>query len=318
MYNMDKPLVSVIIAAYNAEQYIEETLNSILDQTYSELEIIVVDDGSTDRTAEIVNALHPRVRYVFQQNSGSCASPRNHGLALAKGTYLTFFDADDIMLPQKIEHQVREMEANPGAALCVINYCNFTGSSRSSDHFSSCPSLSLYTDNLNTPSFELSTLESRNILIDENFTIASSPLFRSEYVRQQGGFDTTLKACEDFHLIYRIAANGAMVVMPEIGFERRLHDTNMSADCERMLRNLILSRQSLASDETDPSLKRRLQKRVLRYQRDLQTCLINKGQLRSAAKLYRETFPPRSLSDLNHDFRQGIKLTLRRASSNRS
>lgn len=308
---MDKPLVSMIIAAYNAEQYIEETLNSIFDQTYSELEIIVVDDGSTDRTAEIVNAFHPRVRYVFQPNSGSCASPRNLGLALAKGEYLTFFDADDIMFPRKIEHQVREMEANPAAALCVINYCNFTGRSRSNDHFSSCPSLSHYTENLHTPMFELSTLESRKILIDENFTIASSPLFRSEYIVQQGGFDTTLTACEDFHLVYRIATQGTMVVMPEIGFERRLHDTNMSADSERMLRNLIQSRQSLANGETNPDLKRGLQKRVRRYQRDLQTCLISKGKLRSAARLFKETFPPRSLSDLNHDFRQGIKLTLR-------
>ena len=135
-------------------------------------------------------------------------------------------------------------------------------------------------------------------------------LFRSEFVRQQGGFDTTLKACEDFHLIYRVAAKGAMVVMPEVGFERRLHDTNMSSDSERMLRNLILSRQSLATDETDPGLKRRLQKRILGYQRGLQACLINKRQLRLAVKLYRTTFPPHSLSDLRHDLRQGVKLTL--------
>lgn len=308
---MEKPLVSVIIAAYNAEQYIEETLDSILNQSHQVLEIIVVDDGSIDRTAEIVKAFHPRVRYAYQENSGSCASPRNHGLRIARGKYLTFFDADDIMLPKKIEQQVREMEENPSAVLCVINYCNFTGKTRSNDHFSSCPLLTSYIRDLQKASFPLNALESTHLLIEENFTIASSPLFRAENVVKQGGFDTSLKACEDFHLIYRVASQGSMLVMPAIGFERRLHNTNMSADSERMLRNLIRSRQSLATYETNPDLKLRLQKRVLRYHRDLQSCLINKGQLRSAAKIFKETFPPRSLSDLNHDFRQSIKLTLR-------
>ena len=305
---MDKPLVTVIVAAYNAANYLEETLHTILDQDYSPLEIIVVDDGSTDETAAIAKSFGNRVRYRYQQNSGSCASPRNHGLAAAQGEYVTFFDADDLMLPGKISRQVNELVTHSEAVLCVGNYRNFTGETTSGDHFSTCPELSRYVATSCNSSFVLEAHECRNILISENFTIASSPLFRTRTVVSEGGFNTDLKACEDFHLIYRTATHGKVVIVPEVLFERRLHDTNMSADSERMLRNLIASRLSLAQHETDPVLVKHLEKRAQRYRRSLQSCLINKGQFGGAFALYKDTLPPRSLSDLNHDIRQAIKL----------
>lgn len=315
---MNKPLVTVIVAAYNAEDYLQETLATIIAQDYSPLEIIVVDDGSTDGTAEIVKSLGQRVHYRYQQNSGSCAAPRNHGLELAKGEFVTFFDADDRMLPGKISRQVAELEANPDAVLCVGNYRNFTGESRSADHFSTCPALGPYLEQSQGVSFLLATKECRDILIQENFTIASSPLFRTSVVVSEGGFNTDLKACEDFDLIYRTATHGSAVVLPEVFFERRLHDSNMSGDTERMLRNLIASRLSLADYESDPALSKRLGQRAQRYRRDLQTCLINKDEFNAAFALYRDTLPPRSISDLNHDIRQGIKLFLGGLSPNKS
>ncbi|MEP5287075.1 MAG: glycosyltransferase [Alloalcanivorax venustensis] len=310
---MDKPLVTVIVAAYNAEAYLQETLETILGQDYSPLEIIVVDDGSTDGTANIVKALGHCVHYRYQQNSGSCAAPRNHGLELAKGKYVTFFDADDLMLPGKISRQVAEQEANPDAAFCVGNYRNFTGETRSADHFSTCPALGPYLEQSQGASFLLAAKECREILIQENFTIASSPLFRTSVIVSEGGFNTDLKACEDFDLIYRTATHGTAVVVPEVFFERRLHDSNMSADTERMLRNLIASRLSLADYESDPTLAKRLGQRAQRYRRDLQTCLVNKGHFTAALSLYARTLPPHSLSDLNHDIRQGVKLALRQS-----
>lgn len=309
---MDKPLVTVIVAAYNAANYLEETLHTILDQDYSPLEIIVVDDGSTDETAAIAKSFGDRVHYCYQQNSGSCASPRNHGLAVARGEYVTFFDADDLMLPGKISRQVNELETHSEAVLCVGNYRNFTGETTSGDHFSTCPELSRYVATSCNSSFVLEAHECRNILISENFTIASSPLFRTPVVVAEGGFNTDLKACEDFHLIYRMATHGKVVVVPEVLFERRLHDTNMSADSERMLRNLIASRLSLARYEDDSTLAKLLSRRARRYRRDLQTCLVNKGCLDTALCLYRETLPPTSLSDLYHDISQGVKLLLGR------
>ncbi|MFV8571118.1 glycosyltransferase family 2 protein [Marinobacter sp. SBS5] len=306
-----KPLVSIVIAAYNASQYIRETLDSILAQTYKNLEIIVVDDGSTDNTADLVKAYSPRVDYYYQENSGSCASPRNTGLKKIKGDFVTFFDADDIMLPEKIETQVGALLANPDAVMSVINYRNFKENKHSADHFSTCPIFSSYVEHNQSKSFALTSEECRRIMIDENFSIASSPVFRSGYLQQEQGFDETLTACEDFHLIYRIAIHGQVIIHPDIGFERRLHNSNMSNDNERMLKNLVMSRSHLSKIEKDYHLNRCLTNRVTQYLRKLQSCLINKGQIRSALKIYNQTFPPKSIYDIRHDLLQLIKITLK-------
>ncbi|WP_323750788.1 glycosyltransferase family 2 protein [Marinobacter sp.] len=305
-----KPLVSIVIAAYNASEYIRETLDSILEQTYGNLEIIVVDDGSTDNTAAIVKAYIPRVNYYYQKNSGSCASPRNTGLGKIKGDFVTFFDADDIMLPEKIEMQIVALLANPEAVMSIINYRNFKGNERTVDHFSNCPIFSSYVGRNQSKTFALLSEECRRIMIDENFTIASSPVFRSEYLKQEQGFDETLTACEDFHLIYRVAIHGQVIIHPDIGFERRLHDQNMSSDNERMLKNLVKSRSSLRMIEKNNQFSRFLNIRVRQYLRKLQSCLITKGEIISALKLYRKTFPPKSIDDLRHDIKQFIKISI--------
>ncbi|RBP25692.1 glycosyl transferase family 2 [Marinobacter pelagius] len=304
---MDQPLVSVIIPAYNASAFIAETLESILAQTYRNLEIIVVDDGSTDTTAEIVKYYAPRVKYLYQENSGSCAAPRNYGLKEAKGEFVTFFDADDIMLPHKITSQVEALIAEPTAVMSVTNYRNFSESERSTDHFSTCLKLKAIIDPSIKGGIFLPPEQCRAILIDENFTIASAPLFRRDTLNELGGFHESLTACEDFHLIYRAATLGGATVSAKVGFERRLHDLNMSSDNERMIKNLIKSRLDLINYELEQRLQDRLRKRVQRYRRDLQACLVNKSRLYDAAKLYPQTFPPKSFSDLNHDVRQGLK-----------
>lgn len=109
MVNKTPPLVSVIVAAYNAEKYINESIASILDQTYGNTEIIVVDDGSTDGTADILKSLP--VSYYFQKNKGQ-ASALNFGISMAKGDYLGFNDADDLWVAEKLELQLKEFTKN--------------------------------------------------------------------------------------------------------------------------------------------------------------------------------------------------------------
>lgn len=111
-------LVSVIIPAYNSEQWIAETLESVSSQTYSNLEVIVVDDGSSDGTAEIVENHHdPRVRLVKQSNAGACAA-RNRALAEASGGFIQFLDADDLLGLDKIERQIDLLSRSPEG--CVV------------------------------------------------------------------------------------------------------------------------------------------------------------------------------------------------------
>jgi len=125
---MNNPLVSVIIPAYNAEKYIAEAIDSVLAQTYPAYEIIVVDDGSTDRTKEIVETqghkdtgTHVEIRYMYQENRGPAAA-RNAGIKIAKGEYMTFLDADDIWLKNKLEIQVKEMA--DGIGLAGVGSCD--------------------------------------------------------------------------------------------------------------------------------------------------------------------------------------------------
>ena len=106
------PLISVIICVYNGEQYLNESIGSVLQQTYSPLELIVIDDGSTDGSAEIIQQYGSRVRYHFQENQG-IGPARNTGVALAKGNYLAFLDADDLFTPERLALQMAAFAADP-------------------------------------------------------------------------------------------------------------------------------------------------------------------------------------------------------------
>jgi glycosyltransferase involved in cell wall biosynthesis len=113
------PTVSVVIPCYNAERYIVATIETVLAQQHPGIEIIVVDDGSSDRSVELVRATFPQVRVVQQANQGVAAA-RNHGISLATGEWIAFVDADDIWLPGKLAAQFQQLAANPG---CRMNYC---------------------------------------------------------------------------------------------------------------------------------------------------------------------------------------------------
>jgi glycosyltransferase involved in cell wall biosynthesis len=98
-------MISVVIPAFNAGQFIRRTVDSILAQTYSDFEIIVVDDGSTDNTADVVRSYGPKVRYIYQQNAGD-GPARNTGITAAEGDWIAFLDHDDEWLPKKLQlHQ---------------------------------------------------------------------------------------------------------------------------------------------------------------------------------------------------------------------
>ena len=106
------PRVSIIIPVYNYERYLSEAIESVLAQTYSHIEIIVVDDGSTDGSAEVAGHYTNSVQYVYQPNAGLAAA-LNKGITMSSGGFLSFLDADDIWTPKKLEHQMRAMD-DPG------------------------------------------------------------------------------------------------------------------------------------------------------------------------------------------------------------
>jgi glycosyltransferase involved in cell wall biosynthesis len=121
---MTIPLVSCIIPCFNGERYLEEAIRSILAQTHRPIEVIVVDDGSTDGSATLVRGFAEPVRYRYQENRGP-AGACNTGLELAAGEYVAFLEQDDLWLPFKLRRQLDEFEANPRLGYCVGHIQNF-------------------------------------------------------------------------------------------------------------------------------------------------------------------------------------------------
>lgn len=187
------PLVSVCIGAYNRERYIRETLDSVFAQTYPALEVIVVDDASTDRTVEIIQSYGNRVKLIRRAaNSGLPAVPRNQAIAEATGDLVAFLDADDLWYPSKLEKQVEWMRLHPAVSMvhCRCDVINEAGVLQGARH----------------GAFLLSEKTSLEALLRHCFISISAVLVRRSVLSEVGGFneDSFYRAREDYELFLRI------------------------------------------------------------------------------------------------------------------
>lgn len=209
IYRRTNALVSVVIPAWNAEKWIAETLNSVQNQTWARLEVIVVDDGSTDRTASIVQNSFPEVRYLHQPNAGQGAA-RNLGVRAAKGEFIAFLDSDDLWLPEKIESQLRLIAHSPNVSLVFCDYESF-GETPNLPGFQRGPVLRTLPAN---PADAAGNIVQQAALllplIDDMFCqIPSCWLLRRELFEQVGGYDETLRqGGEDWLLAVQLANHG--------------------------------------------------------------------------------------------------------------
>ena len=121
---MNSPLITCIIPVFNGERYLREALESVFAQTYRPLDVVLVDDGSTDNTVAIASTYAGRVRYVHQHNLGPAAA-RNKGIQAARGEFLAFLDADDLWHPEKLERQITRFQTRPDLGYCVTYCQNF-------------------------------------------------------------------------------------------------------------------------------------------------------------------------------------------------
>jgi glycosyltransferase involved in cell wall biosynthesis len=180
------PLVSILVPAYNAERWIRQCLDSALEQTYSAIEVIVVDDGSTDGTAEIVRRYEGRVRMAPGDHQGGNAA-RNRLIALSKGEWLQFLDADDYLLPDKIANQMGRVDETSGLDVLyspVLLLNDLDGSQRllPIDESQDFTSHFLRWGILNTNGF----------------------LFRRQALQDVGGWNNGQAACQEHELLYRL------------------------------------------------------------------------------------------------------------------
>ena len=229
------PLVSVIIPSYNYALYLPDSIGSVIKQTYKNWECIIVDDGSTDNTKQVVEQYSQkdnRIQYYLQANSGPTVA-RNYGLKLAKGEFIQFIDADDMIEHQKIEKQVSVFNQQPD---CDIVY----GSVK---YFESSDSSKLYNDIMLGDSKpwmkNLSGSGEAMILalVKENIMVISSPLVRRSLFEKYGNMDEQLYFNEDWELWARFAIGNAKFCFDDSPCTQalvRVHTTSYSKDVFKM------------------------------------------------------------------------------------
>ncbi len=240
----DRPVVGVVIPAYNAAATIDETLRSVISQTYDRLDIIVVDDGSRDDTAAIAEryaAIDDRIRVVRQKNAGVAAA-RNHGASLLSADLLAFVDADDLWAPAKIERQLQAL--SEGGDPVGLVYC----------WFAVIDGRSVVTEDKFCPEWQGEVFD--RLMLSNFIGNGSSILVRRQAFADAGGFEPGLRAataqgCEDYLFACRVAEKHLFALVPDHLVGYRYLPDNMSSDMARMLRSWLLVTKEMLGRHPD-------------------------------------------------------------------
>ncbi|MGH7367268.1 MAG: glycosyltransferase [Candidatus Rokuibacteriota bacterium] len=225
---MGRDLVTVVITCHNQARFLRSAIDSVREQTVTDHELIVVDDGSTDETAAVV-ASAPGIRSIRQTNQGLSAA-RNAGWRAGRGRFVCFLDADDRLLPSALRAGLACATDQAGAAFVSGHYVviNAAGVQTSARH-RPCVMADHY-----------------QALLRSNYIgMHATVLYRRETLERHRGFDPSLPACEDYDLYLRVARREPVRCHPEVVAQYRWHGTNMSRDSALMLRTAlqVLDRQ---------------------------------------------------------------------------
>ena len=207
------PLITIGVSAYNRKDYLRESLNSLLVQTYKNCEIIVVDDGSVDGTGEMVKSEFPQVRYIYQENAGDAAA-KNTAAFAANGEYIVFNDSDDLFYPDGVERLYQAIAGKPGAC----SYGGYTAIDKDGNILPTKKKMPVL------PGGDIIEPLLKQILVYNCGFLMPVELFCS-----CGGYQTGQKGYYDYKLALDIAAEHEIYAVQEPVFFRRRHDSNISA-----------------------------------------------------------------------------------------
>jgi teichuronic acid biosynthesis glycosyltransferase TuaG len=270
-------LVSIIMPAYNASRHIAESVQSVLAQTYPHWELLVVDDGSTDDTAEVVHrfvASDARVRYFSRPNGGQAAA-RNTGLREARGDLVAFLDADDLWLPEKLESQLAVLDSTGAHLVYCDGYVFYDdGSPDRADFFAVVPGAA-----------DAATM--LRLLYAYNRIPTLSVVVRREALDRVGMFDESrrIQNCEDYDLWLRMARAGCSFYgMPEKLMRYRRHAQSTTYRESRMLRPMV----EVARKHADCLDRRETRRKIRERYRDVITTLLAEGDIAGARESMRE------------------------------
>lgn len=213
-------LISIVIPTYNCSQHISSAIDSVLAQTYRNIEVIVVDDGSIDDTKSILKRYGSKIKYVFQSNSGPSAA-RNKGIKLSSGEFIAFLDADDVWVPNKLELQTQLMEQYRDIGLVGCGYYNIDSRGK------------IVSGPFIPKSFKNNSELVREIMVRPVLN-TPSVLVKKLCFEKVGLFDENLKGAEDWKMWIQIAKNFPIGFIEQPLLMIRMHGSNISDDVELM------------------------------------------------------------------------------------
>lgn len=218
------PKVSVIIPTYQRANIVSEAINSVLAQTYKDYEIIVVNDGSTDKTPEVLKQFGDQITVIHQANKGLSAA-RNTGIRASQGDYIAFLDDDDLWANHKLETQIPILDSQEKIGLIYSDMLFFKGQDVSENSYNK-----LY------PTPRIQCLWNLFYL---NYIPVPTVVVRRKCLDEVGLFDETLTSCEDYDLWLRIIAKFPVHFVNDLLASYRSSETSMSRNTERMLFNCL-------------------------------------------------------------------------------
>ncbi|WP_293128815.1 glycosyltransferase [Microcoleus sp. bin38.metabat.b11b12b14.051] len=239
------PRVSVVIPAYNCDRYISRAVDSVVNQTYQDWEVIVVDDGSTDNTRQFLEPYRDVINYVYQENKGA-AIARNRGCELAKGEFIAFLDADDFFLPEKLAKQIACFEEFPSLGMVQNGWLMVDEHGR--DICAAMPWEA-------TPNLDLETF------VVYKTVRPSAMMLRREWWERLGGFDPRFPPTEDLDFALRLGLKGCKCVwLKEILTCYRQHDRNLMSGGQKVMKSMETVMEQFFARPDLPDRIRRLKK----------------------------------------------------------
>ena len=281
----DLPLITIGVSAYNREKFLPECLDSLLAQTYKNIEIIVVDDGSVDNTRQLVTEKYPQVRYIYKDNGGD-ASAKNRAAGAARGSYIVFNDSDDVFLPDAVYRLYNALcEAQAQSEQAVIAYGTYSGIDENSVRHPIKRKADVY------PSGNIIGELLKNVLV-----CSTGVLFPLKTFLDCGGYDESLRCMHDWKISLELSLNHHFTAVQEPVFLRRRHSSNLSAasykgsktaldvfeefvtkhpETSARFNNVIRRRRAVLNARLAREAKKEnMEKRIIRQH--LKTALVNK------------------------------------------
>lgn len=277
----EEPLVSVIVPTYNRAGVICETIENVFQQTYRNIELIVVDDGSTDETRSVLKSYGSRIRWVSQENAGPAAA-RNRGIGMAEGEIVAFQDSDDAWHPTKIERQVSLLQRAGDSVVCCLCNSIVEIPGRVVRSFDNAP--------IDPPIAEGIWLNVTEVLVTRALLFNQAAAVRREVLTRIGGFDESFRLLEDVELALRLSLEGPwafirepLATRQERGFRTLSHENTERISAENIVRIQEGVLRIIESSSRLVTLKPQMRRELKKSRRRLRAVQVKESNVFGAA-----------------------------------